>query len=287
MNLRGAKPLVDTSIKNFINNIDLKDSLYDESLPENFKEQFFNWINSSKLNDLKGLDNFTNVQLCAGTAQAFDHWYWRHKNKTFRFFKGEFMYHSAVLKHGGFYANIEDRKLQSNDAVIISVPFSDYGVQHPKLDYILTNCEALGIPVLLDFAYYPCTKNIKLDLNKYSCVETVTFSISKAFYGAEFLRVGMRLERSNTDDGLDVINDVEMLNRPSLKIALDLINNYSVDHNWLLFETLYKDICKQYNLKETDCIMFGLGGEEYADYNRGTEVNRVCISELIGKRLSV
>jgi len=286
MNLRGAKPLVDTSIKNFINKIDLTDALYDEDLPNTFKEKFFNWINSSKLNTLDGLESFSNRQLCAGTAQAFDHWYWRHKNRTIRFFKGEFMYHSAVLKHGGTYAYIEDRKLQPNDAVVISVPFSDWGKQREDLEYYLYNCCAMDIPVLLDFAYYPCTKNINLDLDKFKCVDTVTFSISKAFYGAEFLRVGMRLEREHRDDGLDVINDVEMLNRPSLKIALELINNYSVDHNWMLFETLYKSVCEQNYLKETDCIMFGLGGEEYAEYNRGTDVNRVCVSELIGERLN-
>lgn len=286
MNLRGAKPLVDKSIQNFINNIDLKDCLYDDTLPNKFKKDFFKWINSSCLNKLSGLESFTNRQLCAGTAQAFDHWYWRHKNRTIRFFKGEFMYHQAVLKHGGVYSYIEDRRLQPSDAVVISVPFSDWGKQREDLEYYLVNCCAMNIPVLLDFAYYPCTKNIDLDLDRFPCVDTVTFSISKAFYGAEFLRVGMRLEREHRDDGLDVINDVEMLNRPSLKIASELINNYSVDHNWLLFDTLYKDVCKQNYLQTTDCIMFGLGGEEYKEYNRGTEVNRVCVSELIGERLN-
>ena len=63
--------------------------------------------------------------------------------------------------------------------------------------------------MLLDFAYYPCTKNINLDLEKFSAVETITFSISKAFYGAEFLRVGMRLQREDKDDGIDVFNSVE------------------------------------------------------------------------------
>jgi len=287
MNLRGAKPLVDTSIKNFINKIDLTDALYDEDLPNTFKEKFFNWINSSKLNTLDGLESFSNRQLCAGTAQAFDHWYWRHKNRTIRFFKGEFMYHSAVLKHGGTYAYIEDRKLQPNDAVVISVPFSDWGKQREDLEYYLYNCCAMDIPVLLDFAYYPCTKNINLDLEKFSAVETITFSISKAFYGAEFLRVGMRLQREDKDDGIDVFNSVEMINRVPLSIANNLIQNFSIDYNWQKYGKIYSEVCAEHNLEETDCIMFGQGGEEYAENNRGGKYNRVTVSDLIGQKINV
>ena len=283
-NLRGAKPVVDLSIHNFVKELNPAQDLYNENIQEEFTENFYNWIDSSKLNCLTGLNKFINRKLIAGTAQAFDHFYWRHKNKRFRFFKGEFMYHNAVLKHGGNWQYINDSNLDNNDAVIISVPFSDYGTVHPNLITVLETCNRESIPVLLDFAYYPCTKNINIDLNCYPCVETATFSISKAFYGAEFLRVGIRLERQDIDDGIDMFNSVKMINRVSLSIANDLIKNYSVDHNWLTYENAYYQICAEQDLKPTDCIMFGLGGEEYNDYNRGTEVNRVCISELIGEK---
>ena len=286
MNLRGAKPVVDSKIREFIENINPSTDLYNENIQSEFIENFYKWICSSKLNNLTGLNEFTNRKLVAGTAQAFDHWYWRHQHKRFRFFKGEFMYHSAVLKHGGFWEYIDDAIIENNDALIISVPFSDYGRQHPELENLLNECNYRNIPVLLDFAYYPCTKNIQLNLSDYHCVETLTFSMSKAFYGCEFLRVGMRLERKDTDDGIDVFNSVEMINRISLSIANKLISNYSVDHNWNTYADLYAQVCEINNLAHTDCIMFGLGGENYSDYNRGTEVNRVCISELIGEKIN-
>lgn len=286
MNLRGAKPIVDKSIQSFVNSIDLTDSLYNKDIPAEFTENFYNWITGSKNNTIKGIENFTNRKLVAGSAQAFDHWYWRHKNKHFRFFKGEFMYHSAVLKHGGTYSFIEDCELDTHNAVIVSVPFSDFGKQRDDLTDVLDKCNELGIPVLLDFAYYPCTKNINIDLDKYTCVETITFSISKAFYGAEFLRVGMRLERSDTDDGVDVFNSVDMHNRIGLSIANELIKNYSVDYNWEAYNEAYSQVCKEQELEETDCIMFGLGGDKWQHMNRGSDVNRVCISELIGEKLN-
>jgi len=287
VNLKGAKPVVDNNIKSFIESINPSIDLYNENIQLEFIEKFSNWLASSKLNSIQGLEYFPSRKLVAGTAQAFDHFYWRHKDKRFRFFKGEFMYHSAVLKHGGLWEYITDEiPVMKGDALIVSVPFSDYGKAHPKLNLVLDTCNKEKIPVLIDFAYYPCTKNLNLNLDNYPSIETITFSISKAFYGAEFLRVGMRLERFDSDDGIDVFNSVEMVNRMSLSIANILIDTYSIDHNWDTYSDIYYKICDKNNLQYTDCIMFGLGGEEYSEYNRGTNVNRVCISELIGEKIN-
>lgn len=286
MNLQGAKPINDNSVRDFIQSQNYTEDLYNKDIQYEFLDSYFKWIDSSQLNNLKGLELFTNRKIVSGTIQAFDHWYWRHKTKRFRFYRGEFMYHSAVLKNGGSFEYINDSPLESDDAVIISVPFSDYGSQHPNLESILHNCDLLSIPVLLDFAYFPCTKNINLDLNKYKSIETITFSISKAFHGAEFLRVGMRLEKENIDDGIDVFNSVQMVNRISLGIALKLIDRYDVDYNWNTYKTAYNQVCDQLELAKTNCIMFGLGDHRYEKYNRGSGVNRVCISELIGEKIN-
>lgn len=285
MNLRGAKPVIDNSVKSFINSLSPASCLYSENLHEEFTNRFFDWINSSVFNQIEGLDNFQNRKLIAGTIQAFDHFYLRHYRRRFRFFRGEFMYHSACLKQTIAWEWLDDRTIDSNDAVIVSVPFSDWGTQRDITD-ILNQCNDLDVPVLLDFAYFPCTKNIHIDLDKYPCVETLAFSVSKAFYGGEFLRVGMRLQRQDWDDGVDVFNSVDMINRVSIGIANELIKEYPVDHNWRAYSTIYSDVCSELNLKETDCIMFGIGGDEYSEFNRGTAVNRVCISELIGEKLN-
>lgn len=285
MNLRGAKPVQDEKVKQFISSLSPAEDLHNETIQEEFIEKFFNWINSSKLNNLQGLEEFSNRKITAGTSQTFDHFYWANRTRRFRFFQGEFMYHSACLKNGGFYCYIEEDKIRLGDAVIVSMPFSDWGSQR-DIQTLLEECELKQIPVLLDFAYYPCTKNIQFDLSKWSCIDTVAFSISKAFPGAEFLRVGMRLQRQDNDDGIDVFNSVEMTNRASLSVALCLIQEYTVDHNWLHYSREYNEVCEELDLYPTDCIMFGLGGVEYSDYNRGGKVNRVCVSELIGEKLN-
>ena len=95
MNLRGAKPVNDNRIKEFLQNCNPTTDLYNENIAEEFKQNFFDWINSSGNNTLTGLEDFTNRKLCAGTVQAFDHFYYRHKDKRFRF-RGEFMYPSVL-----------------------------------------------------------------------------------------------------------------------------------------------------------------------------------------------
>jgi hypothetical protein len=285
VNLRGAKPIQDPAIKEFISHLVPSQDLYNGDIQQQFVEKFFNWINSSELNSLKGLDKFTNRKLTAGTAQTFDHFYWANKTRRFRFYKGEFMYHSACLKNGGEIEYLENADLDVNDAVIVSVPFSDWGTQRP-MQNLLDDCDSLEIPVLLDFAYYPCTKDIDIDLAKHKSINTVAFSISKAFAGAEFLRVGLRLQRQDRDDGIDVFNSVEMVNRVGISIADRLTSEFSIDYNWHAYNEVYKAVCEELELEPTDCVMFGLGGDQYQDYNRGGSVNRVCVSDVIGEKLN-
>ena len=284
MNLRGAKPIVDFSIRESIEYMMPTPALYNHAIADQFKKKFFRWIQSSRLNRLRNMDQYHSVQLVSGTIQSFDHFYWRHRDRRFRFMPGEFMYHQACLKQGACFKLLEN-DLMRGDALLLSVPFSDIGEQHPSTEKLLHQCDSLGVPVLLDFAYYPCTKNIDLDLG-FECIDTITFSISKAFYGAEFLRVGIRCQRENRDDGIDVFNSVDMINRISVHVADRLISEYSVDHNWKKYNKAYQQVCKEKNLKPTNCIMFGLGGKEYEDYNRGGTVNRVCVSELIGEKIN-
>ena len=284
MDLRGARAIEDLRVRQIIESYNPTIDLYNDNLAERFKERFMLWIKSSRNNSLHNIDDYGSVQLVSGTIQSFDHFYWRHRDRRFRFMPGEFMYHQACLKHGASYKKLNN-DLERGDALVISVPFSDTGEQHPSTEQLLSQCCDLDVPVLLDLAYYPCAKGIDLDLG-FKCVETITFSVSKAFYGAEFLRVGVRCQKINKDDGIDVFNSVDMINRVSVSVANRLINEFDVDHNWNTYADPYGKVCDEMNLEQTNCIMFGLGGKEYQHLNRGGETNRVCVSGLIGKKIN-
>ena len=201
------------------------------------------------------------------------------------------MYHQAVQKNGGrweeyatgFDMHNEIFRLEKDDALVISVPFSDTGKQRDDLGYALSHAKRMNIPVLLDFCYYPVTKNINIDLDLYPNIDTITFSMSKIFKGAESLRVGVRMEREDRDDGIDVFNSVGMYNNIALKILNEYMEEYDVDYCWRKYKNKYEQACQELNLKPTDCVLFGLGGDEYSDFNRGNEHNRVCVSQRLGQ----
>ena len=148
------------------------------------------------------------------------------------------MYHGACFKKKVDWGYLNDTEITENDAIIMSVPFSDYGKQHPTLSGILTTCDAMNVPVLLDFAHLPCTKNINVDLS-HKCIDMITFSFSKAFHGAENLRLGIRFEKEDTDDSIDILNSVNMVNNMSLGIGIKYMNTFTIDDNWEKYGKIY------------------------------------------------
>ena len=281
MNLRGARPIPNHAVSEFVASINIGTALSDPNISREFMRNWLQWISSSKRNKLRGLAGYTSIRLTAGSAQIFDHFYIKHHTRRFRVLQGEFMYHSAVFKLGLDSLEL-DSDLHHNDAVIVSVPFSDLGYQHTMMHSLLSRCDRLAIPVLLDLSYMPVSKNIDLDLD-HRCIDSLAFSISKAWPNAENLRMGIRLQRSDSDDGIDVFNSVDMINRLSCHVANQLITRYSVDWNWDTYGDHYHSVIAEMDLEPVDCILFGLDTKDrYPHLNRGGSTTRVCISEAIG-----
>jgi hypothetical protein len=154
---------------------------------------------------------------------------------------------------------------------------------HPETESVLDLCDTLGIPVLIDMAYICISRGSLINLSHPS-IETVTSSISKAFFGAQFLRAGIRWQRDYHNDGLDMANEAEMLPLTNIQLALAHFSRYDLDWNWRTYGDIYREVIKDLDLTPTNCIIFGLGGEQYKDYNRGNKTNRVCISQELGER---
>ena len=124
-----------------------------------------------------------------GTSQTFDIFWMINNDKRFRCFKGEFFYHKANWKKFHKWCYIEDDRIMTNDAVVISLPFSDYGKEHPKMKDMLDVCEELGVPVLIDCAYYVIARDINFDFT----VEISKTSFSQILCAHDTLRAGLRV----------------------------------------------------------------------------------------------
>jgi hypothetical protein len=254
--------------------------LYDTNIHNLFLERFYNWILETKNNTVIGLENFQSKVFTNGSTEAFDKFYLKNKNRNLRYFNGEYMYHAAIGK--SYFGNVtvlDDAPVDKNDVVVISLPFADTGDTHPQMDEVLTKCSELGVPVLIDCCYYGACADLTMDFN-YSCITDITFSLAKSF-PLGFIRVGMRLTRDDNNDPLFVYNKNNYVNRLGSAVGLELLNRYNPDYNYNTYKEAQQQFCIKLGVEPSKCVFFATSKNKFAEYNRGTESNRLCFSKYL------
>jgi hypothetical protein len=283
---RGGRAIPDLEVIELYNEVFDVSHVLTKDDKHDFISLFDNHIQSSKLNQLIGLDGFQHKTFTAGTSQSFDSFWMKYHDRRFRCFEGEFFYHKANWKKFHNWSYLDYDKIKKGDAVIISLPFSDYCTEHPKMKSTLSQCSLLGVPVLIDCAYYGIASGVDFDLSKYDCIKEVTFSLSKTFYNANRLRAGIRYAKDFADDNIDIMNEWGQINHISTYIGKRLLEAFEPDYTFNKFRKRQEEYCKLHNLKPTDCVSFAFGeAGEYDDLNRGTDVNRLCIADQIGDKV--
>lgn len=256
--------------------------LNDDTIQNTFLDQYVSWVENSKLNKFQNLSKFDVKAFSNGTTEGFDKFYLKNHTRRFRCFRGEYMYHGATWKKDfSNWCYIDQAPLMSNDAVIVSLAFSDTGNIHQDLYSVLDQCDQLNIPVLIDCAFVGICANIEFDFDR-PCITDITFSLSKTFPVAN-LRIGMRLTRVDDDDSLLVINKTNYTNRLSCAVGLDLISKYSADYNYKQWREQQVEFCKQLDIVPSNTVIFGLGDQRYQEYNRGNTTNRLCFARYLAQ----
>jgi len=282
MNYGSSGPIYDSETVAHLENFkpNLHTVMTDENVIQNFCNKYTKWITSTKLNSYKGLDSFQYATYANATSESFDKFYMRNNTRRFRCFKGEYMYHQLAWRNSWpdwQYIELDD--LKENDAVVISYPFSDTGKKHPQQDTVLERCTELGIPVLLDCVFAGVARDLEFDFT-YPCITDITFSLSKIFPVA-YARIGMRLTREDDDDTLFVYQKIAYHNRIGAALGLHFIEHFDVDY---VSEKYYPEqikLCKQLNVEPSNTVFFGLGGNEWKQYNRGGQTNRLSFHKII------
>ena len=256
-------------------------AIIENSLPvpqvesQEFCDKFITWIKSTKLNTISGLENFPYAAYSNGTTEAFDKFYMKNNKRRFRCFRGEYMYHQVTWRNNWpDWKFIEDEPLAENDAVIISLPFSDTGNEHASMHTVLTICNDLKIPVLVDCVYFGVCSNINFDFN-YDCITDITFSLSKTFPLA-YARVGMRLTRVDDDDSLLMLHKIGYTNRIGAALGVELMEKYSPDYIVTKFLEKQIALCDELGVVPSNTVLFGIDvNNKYPEYNRGGPTNRL------------
>ncbi len=281
----GAQYVVSSDLEQFVKSaiakVAVNDCLWDNSIKQKFLDLYRSWITQSSLNIMSGLDNFPIATFSAGTTEAFDKFYLKNLHRRLRYFRGEYMYHQVAgrqyFKESKF---VEDGDLDHNDVLVISLPFSDSGDAHPCMEQTLATCTKLGIPVLLDCAYFGICSGIEFNFD-HACITDLTFSLSKTF-PVPHLRIGMRLTRCDDDDALLVMNKTDYVNRLSCAVGVELLENFAPDMIFNRYRDRQIKLCNDLGVVASNCVIFGIDESgNYAQYNRGGTTNRLCLSKYL------
>ena len=243
---------------------------------------FLNWIKQSKNHTILGLDQFKHAVYSNGTTEGFEKFYWNNQSRRFRCFKGEYLYHKLAWRDWD-WDFLEDDRLDKNDAVVISLPFADTGCKHKQMDFILHNCSAMGIPVLIDACYFGISSGVEFNFN-HECITDITFSLSKVFPVAH-ARIGLRLTREDTDDLLLVYHKHSYNNRYGAQLGIHLMAEFTADYMFNKYRDKQLELCKILDVCASDTVIFGIGDNRWKEYNRGTDTNRLGFQNYLHKSL--
>lgn len=273
-------PQLDQVIASILHQAQPHQWLADTNIQNEFLTAYHDWIKSTSLNSWQGLDQFGVRAYSNGTTESFDKFYLKNHHRRFRCFKGEYMYHQVSWRN--YFPNwcyLDDAPLAANDAVVLSLPFADTGEAHLETDNVLDQATRLGVPVLLDCAFFGVCQGINYNLN-YECITDLTFSLSKTLPVAN-ARIGMRLSRLDDDDSLLVHHKTNYTNRLGSGLGLNLLKLYGPDWNCQTYGNTQQEFCRQLGVKASKSVIFGLATDSYPEYNRGTGTSRLNLSKYL------
>lgn len=252
--------------------------LTDDNIHHEFLDCYMQWIKQSTLNKIHNLDLFPVKAYSLGTSESFDKFYLKNHNRRFRALRGEYMYHMASWRNfAREWCYVDEDALHKNDALVVSVPFSDTGAVPNGIDAILDQCDALDIPVLIDMSFFGICNGIEFDLGR-KCITDVTFSLSKTF-PVSHARIGMRLTTVDDDDSLLVHHKTSYVNRIGCGLGMHFMERFSPDYNYKTWGGLQQQFCAELGIEPSPTVIFGLDKDHFKEYNRGGETNRLCFSK--------
>lgn len=288
---RNGNSIYNGEFQTFLLNNDFFNKIFkddDVQCQETFIDFYPTWIESSKLNSIRGLDSFKYKFPSVGVTQSLDefHYYILEQGLKLRMFRGEYPYNRDV--HAWSYDDfIDDRPLEKGDAVIISCPFSGTGHKHSSMEEMLNQAHELQIPVFVDMAWFGTCKDISIDLS-HPAIHEVAFSTTKGLCTGDY-RSGIRFSRHGAidytlpqrKDRLALQADWTHGCHLNTRIGLELMRNFSPDHQWNKYHKAQQQVCETYELTPSNCVHIALGNEQWQQFHRDKLYNRVNIAKVV------
>ncbi len=279
---RQANPINDPEIIQFLDDLQRDYPFFREDFPSpigefktKFLQSFEQWRKANPHSQVIGIDNWS-TYVTSGTTESFTNFLLKYPERTTYVLNGEYPYHKMV----GARTLRDFKELPTNAKLILSHPFSATGNTHRNLNDILYFCTERSIPVLLDCALLYVSQIPPLNIEPFTCIDWVCFSLSKSFSSGRF-RAGVLYTKSVEHKiPLQVLNEWSYLNHLSLKIHIQLMLNFSSNFIFNKYRAQQLDLCGKLEVEPSDCVLFGISDNpKYDEYTRSGIINRLCLSK--------
>lgn len=244
--------MYDKEVHKYFNELFKENFANNENLSSDFVEVFHNWIISSKLNSLNGLELFKDRDVCIGVTQYIDDLYQVH-HKNIKYLEHEYKYHHRLNPEGSFS---KVGNLKKGDQLILSLPFPFYGDIHPQMNNIIQHCNEHHIDLHIDACWYGCSRDIQFNLEE-PCIKSIGFSLSKGL-GLGANRIGLRYSKKRWNGPISIMNDFNMNLQAQMWLGIEFMNKFGSDFWQNKYYKHYLKICHDFNLKPTKAIHIAL-----------------------------
>lgn len=257
----------DPEVIDYVQSCALSKHLLNPWVVNEFETEFVDWIQSGPRYQLHNLDLFKYAGFSAGTQESFINFYLFNRDRRFRVFRGDYWWHMDIWSKTNIeWAYIEDDDLRPNDICICSYPFALTGDKHQDFDWLVDQCNHLGIELLVDFIYLPNSNHaVDIDLSA-DCIKQITFSMSKTF-PVQCAKIAVRMCKIKPNDPMQMSNDENICNRLSAGLALGIIQKFPVDYNVTKYLSRQNYWCQRLGLRATKVVHFALGND-YTNHGR-------------------
>ncbi len=243
------QPMYDRDVNRFFKKIFFENPSDNHELNDQFKAAFLQWLSNDKLNTIRGISEFQDLDICVGCTQFIDDLYQTWGSDSLMILEGDYKYHWRLNQNIKFHSL---STLVSGKRLLMSMPFPSLGDIHPEMTEILNRCLELGVPVHLDGAWLGCSRNITFDFS-HPAIESFAISLSKAL-GLGGNRVALRFSRQRSSGPISIMNDFNMTCQSLSHVGLKFMKEFGANYFWNRYGAAYHKICTDFDLTPTNAI---------------------------------
>ena len=214
---------------------------------QQFIEQADKWFLDTKINKLQGIEKFKNKDIIIGCTQFIENLCLKYK-WNIQVLPEDYAYYSVMGKQP-----TQVGSLVPNVPLITSVPNWKYG-HRPQWNEILEECKNKNIDIHLDCAWLPVARDIELNFD-HPNIKSIGMSISKII--GSWNRIGLRYSKQKSVDSIALYNAKGKYNDALISAGSYIMQNLDRDYVWNTYKKQYEEVCKEYNLEETNFINVG------------------------------